>query len=115
MSKATRSINGFLAWCESFVGSVRDNNGTPMPMEWAEQLEALRRDAVETEFHIPDIRSDVEVIRVLDELKYRLKPAQWVDGNPVAKALNAALNTFVIENKLDDDPHSFASLPSEEK
>ena len=35
-------VSGFLAWCDAFVGEVKDNNGTPMAMEWGEQLGLLR-------------------------------------------------------------------------
>ena len=31
-----------LAWMGEFVGEVRDNNGTPMPVEWADLLAGLR-------------------------------------------------------------------------
>ena len=61
-----------------------------------------------------DIRTDQDIVYLVDELIYRLKTMegnnedQWTD---IAKSLNKHLNNFIDENDLGWDQHTFASLP----
>lgn len=46
---------------------------------------------------MPDIRDDDQVLQVIDELRYRLKPALWAEGHPLASALDNALKQVLSE------------------
>lgn len=54
--------------------------------------------------------SEEEIVRTVDELKYRLKPL--LSSSRLAKALNYALNLIIRDYGLDGDQHSFASMPA---
>ena len=115
MSKAGVAINGFVAWCREFVGDVYDTSSIMMPREWEEQLDFLEAAAKDNVLNIPDIRTNEDAARVIDELKYRLKPLMvrpHLDFQ-VAVALNEALNKIITHYKLDGDPHVFASMPKD--
>lgn len=66
---------------------------------------------------IPDISSRETLVRVVDELKYRLKArvsARLVGPHKdnMLEDFNLLLNKFIKSWLLDSDPHSFATLPS---
>jgi len=72
--------------------------------------------------YIPDITDDAVAIKVIDELKHRLKArlhlrAQRPPGvttlTPVADSLNEALNSVIKWNNLGKDQHAFAAGPEE--
>ena len=112
---STAAIRGFIAWCEEFVGRVEDHNGTPMPMEFEEQLMLLKKDAERLDrMVIPDIEDDDMLVTVVDELMYRLKPALRGGKNTVALSLNSMLGDLIVIHRLNGDPHCFASMPKEE-
>lgn len=110
MSRASRAIDGFVAWCDEFVGNVKDNNGTSMPREFAEQLEFLREASVDGKLNIPDIHDEADVVPIIDELKYRLKPAV-AQNCGIAIDLDSFLNGCIESYGLNTDPYMFASLP----
>lgn len=109
----TADIQGFVAWCDEFVHQVMDHNGTTMTTELDEQLGILRASTEFKGLEIPDLKGDEDVVKLIDELKYRLKPAFRTES-PIALALNTALNRIIIDHKLDDDPHTFATMPKEQ-
>jgi hypothetical protein len=113
MGKAGKAIDGFVAWCMEFVYEVRDVRGTRMPMEWGEQLEFLRNAAVDEVVNIPDISDDETLVKVIDELKYRIKGGRYgANGRSLTEDFDTMLNVFICDNNLGSDQHSFASLPS---
>ena len=61
--------------------------------------------------------SDEDVVRLIDDLKCYLKPALRYDDdgdiNPIAWALNTALNKIIVDFGLGWDPHAFARLPED--
>ena len=115
MSRAPRAIDGFVAWCDEFVGNVKDNNGTSMPMEFAEQLGFLSNAARSEHLNIPDINDDETLCKVLDELKYRIKGGKYrANGRSLTEDFDVALSVFIKDNGLDWDQHTLCSPPKEE-
>ena len=62
----------------------------------------------ETLMEIPEIKNDETAIKVIDELKHRLKPG-LLAGEVICSSLNDALNKLIKEHGLDSNPHMFAS------
>lgn len=116
MGKPHRAITGFLAWVREFVGPVYDHNHVALSKEWEEQLAFLQKWAVDDELNIPDITDDETLVRVIDELKYRIKGGKYnANGRSLTEDFDTALGIFIRENNLDGDPHTLASLPKTEK
>lgn len=55
------------------------------------------------------IRNDQDAIKIIDELKYALKERN--DNSKIANKLNDVLNDIINIFLLDQDQHSFASIP----
>ena len=60
-----------------------------------------------------DIKTDEDLVQVIDELKHRLKAG--IPYSPMKAEFNAVLNAFIRKWRLDTDPHAFATLPADYK
>jgi len=62
---------------------------------------------------LKDIKTDKDLIGIIDELKFRLKSA--IPYSEMQKDFNQLLNNFINKHNLNNDPHSFAKLDGENK
>jgi hypothetical protein len=61
--------------------------------------------------NIPEIKNNIDLVSIIDELKHRIKPLTIKpNGTLMGQSFNDLLNKFIDEWKLDGDQHSFASL-----
>jgi len=112
---ATAAIRGFIAWCEEFVDQVLDHNESLMTVEFNEQIAILQTATEVVDLEIPDIKSDEMLVKVLDELKYRIKGGKYnAEGRSLTEAFDWELSRFIRNNGLDSDPHTLASMPKPE-
>lgn len=58
-----------------------------------------------------DIKTDLNAIEIINELKYYLKARE--PNAKIAEELNHQLDVIILKYQLDQDKHSFASLPKE--
>lgn len=65
---------------------------------------------MEGKLNFPDLMSDEDIVRVLDELQYRLKTGE---RTLLRSALQKALAQVSADHGLDWDVHSFAKLPKD--
>jgi len=71
----------------------------------------LKRKTMSAEIKIPDLDNDEIVVRVIDELKFRLKARMSAPrATPIAENLNDSLNALIDKFRLGDKQHSFAEL-----
>ena len=61
---------------------------------------------------VPDITDDATLVRLIDEIKYRLKSG--LPYSTMRDDFNSLLNGFIKKWRLDGDRHAFATLPKEE-
>jgi pyruvate-formate lyase-activating enzyme len=112
MSKLQQAVSGFKAWCDEFVEQVLDHNGKSIWRDFDEQLGFLQDHAEPRAVQIPDIMTDEDAVKVIDEVLYRLKRCNKSDANPLCLDLHLNLTEMVKQWNLGTDPHSFASLPA---
>jgi hypothetical protein len=105
---------GLVAWIKEFVADATDNNGVSVYDDLDQFVEDLGSvidtPAEPIDIYIPDMLTGETVVKVVDELKYRVKPGAS-RGVVLAQVLNNALNGIIITHDLDGDPHAFASMP----
>jgi hypothetical protein len=59
-----------------------------------------------------ELKTDADLVQVLDVLKHRLKPLV-ADGSQFARLFNFWLNGFVLRYGLDQDSHAFVAIPKD--
>ena len=111
MSRSSRAIRGFKAWCDEFVSQVLDTNGMSIWSDFDEQLGSLQDNAEPRAVEIPDIMTDEDAVKVIDELLYRLKRCNKSDANPLCLDLHLNLKEMVKQWNLDQPSDADIDAP----